>query len=69
MKTEKQKKPTKNDKNLGKRVKKFRKLAHLTQEQLAEKVNLSTKYIQFIETANPEPIFKHFAKNSPRSGH
>lgn len=49
---------TENDIKLGKRIKKYRKLAGLTQEELAEKLKLSTKYIQFIETANRKPSLK-----------
>jgi transcriptional regulator with XRE-family HTH domain len=49
---------TDNDKRLGNRIQKLRQKAGLKQEQLAEKVRLSTKYIQFIETARRIPSLK-----------
>lgn len=49
---------TKQDKRVGKRIKRYRKKAKMTQEQLAEKVRLSTKYIQFIETGKRVPSLK-----------
>lgn len=49
---------TDNDKRLGNRIQKLRQQADLKQEQLAEKVRLSTKYIQFIETARRIPSLK-----------
>jgi transcriptional regulator with XRE-family HTH domain len=49
---------TKNDKRLGKRIKKLRKAQKYTQEQLAEKVRVSTKYVQYIETAKRIPSLK-----------
>lgn len=49
---------TEKDKRLGKRIQKLRKEASLTQEQLAEKVKLSAKYIQFIESGNRVPSLK-----------
>ena len=49
---------TENDLKLGKRIKKYRKISGLTQEQLAEKVRLSTKYIQFIEVGTRKPSLK-----------
>jgi len=53
---------TENDKKLGRHIQKFRKKAKLTQEELANKVNLSTKYIQFIETAHRRPSLKTLHK-------
>jgi DNA-binding XRE family transcriptional regulator len=49
---------TKKDKRVGKGVKKFRKQTKMTQEQLAERVRLSTKYIQFIESGQRVPSLK-----------
>lgn len=49
---------TENDKKLGKKIQKLRKQADMTQEQLAERVRLSTKYIQFIENGNRIPSLK-----------
>lgn len=49
---------TENDKRLGKRIQKLREQSGLTQAQLAEKVRLTTKYIQFIETAHRVPSLK-----------
>jgi len=46
---------TKNDINLGKKIKKYRRKLGLTQEQLAEEVGLSQKYIQFIENGKRRP--------------
>ena len=49
---------TETDKRLGKKIQKLRKQAGFTQEQVAEKVKLSTKYIQFIEAGNRKPSLK-----------
>jgi transcriptional regulator with XRE-family HTH domain len=49
---------TENDSKLGKRIKKYRKIAGFTQDQLAEKVRLSTKYLQFIEAGSRKPSLK-----------
>lgn len=49
---------TKNDIRLAKRIKKYRKSENLTQEELAEKIKMSTKYIQFIETGKRKPSLK-----------
>ena len=40
---------------LAKNIKYYRKIAHLTQEQLAEKVETSTNYIGTIETGKKFP--------------
>lgn len=53
---------TKNDKRLGKRIQRLRKKAGLTQEQLAEKVGISMKYVQFIENARRIPALKTLYK-------
>lgn len=49
---------TKNDINLGKKIKKYRRKLGLTQEQLAEGTELSQKYIQFIENGKRKPSLK-----------
>jgi len=41
---------TRKDIALGKRIKRMRNKAGLTQEQLAEKVHVSTTHIGFVET-------------------
>ena len=53
---------TENDIRLGKEIKKSRKRMNLTQEQLAERLRLSTKYIQFMETGNRRPSLKTIYK-------
>lgn len=40
---------------LGARIKEIRKLRGLTQEQLAEKVDLATRYISLIEVGRSSP--------------
>lgn len=47
---------------LGKRVQKIRKLAGLTQEELAEKVNVSRAYIGYIEQARNTPSLELLEK-------
>ena len=47
---------------LGKRVQKMRKLAGLTQEELAEKVNVSRAYIGYIEQARNTPSLELLEK-------
>jgi transcriptional regulator with XRE-family HTH domain len=49
---------TKRDLRLGKSIKHFRKQQKLTQEKLAEKVRVTPKYIQFIESAKRKPSLK-----------
>lgn len=41
---------TQKDVDLGKRIRRFRKKAGLTQERLAEKVHVSTTHIGLVET-------------------
>lgn len=53
---------TKNDVRLGNKVKKCRKQVNLTQQELAERVKLSTKYIQFIENGKRKPSLKTIYK-------
>jgi len=40
---------------LGARIKELRKLRQITQEQLAEKVDLATRYISLIEVGRSSP--------------
>jgi len=47
---------------LGKRVQKRRKLMGLTQEDLAEKVNVSRAYIGYIEQARNTPSIELLEK-------
>ena len=50
---------------LGQRIRKFRKLNNLSQEQLAEKVNISTTHMSHIETGNTKlslPVFVDIAE-------
>lgn len=42
-------------KALGQRIKQFRKMAHFTQEELAEKINMDSKNLSRIETGNSYP--------------
>lgn len=45
---------------LGQRIREFRKLNNLSQEQLAERVNISTTHMSHIETGNTKlslPVF------------
>ena len=41
---------------LGRKIKEYRKKRRLTQEQLAESINTSYKYLQRIEGKNPPDI-------------
>ena len=49
---------------LGKRVNYLRRLANLTQSQLAEKANLSVNYVSEIETGIASPTLKTLLKLS-----
>lgn len=49
---------TKNDKRLGKSIKSLRRKSKLTQEQLADKIRVTPKYIQYIESAKRSPSLK-----------
>lgn len=53
---------TEQDIKLGKRLQKLRKGIGMTQDQLAEKLHLSTKYIQFIETGHRKPSLRTIYK-------
>ncbi len=43
---------------IGKRINYYRKQAHLTQEQLAEKVGLSPKHLSRLESGHHNPYFE-----------
>lgn len=49
---------TKQDYRLGRRLQKIRKQKGVTQEQLAEKVGVSTTWIGYIETGYRRPNLK-----------
>ena len=49
---------TKNDKRLGGSIKLLRRKSKMTQEQLAERVGVTPKYIQYIESAKRVPSLK-----------
>lgn len=49
---------TRDDVRLSKKIRDYRKRAGLTQEMLAEKLGLSSKYIQFIENGKRRPSLK-----------
>lgn len=53
---------TKKEIQLGKRIKKLRRKAGLTQEQLAEKVNVSTTHIGLVETGKRRVSLKTLQK-------
>jgi len=55
---------TKKDKLLGKSIKKLRRSQKLTQEELANKVRVTPKYIQFIESGNRKPSLRLLQKLS-----
>lgn len=47
---------------LGKNIKKFRKNAELTQEQLASKIRTSSTYVGYIEQGKRNPSLKTLDK-------
>lgn len=49
---------TNNDRRLGRNIRRLRRKDKLTQEQLAEKVKVTPKYIQYIESAKRIPSLK-----------
>lgn len=53
---------TQNDKKLGDRIQKLRKAAQLKQHEVAEKVGVSPKYIQYIESASRQPSLRTLYK-------
>lgn len=52
------KKVTEQDYRLGRKIQKIRKARGLTQEQLAEKVKVSTTFIGYVETGYRRPNLK-----------
>lgn len=53
---------TRQDYELGRRIQKIRKQRGLTQEQLAEKIRVSTTFIGYIETGYRVPNLKMIYK-------
>ena len=49
---------TKNDLRLGKSIKTLRKKSGLTQQELADRVKITQKYIQLLESARRVPSLK-----------
>ncbi len=52
----------KNEVRLGKNIRKYRRRAGLTQEQLSDKVKVTPKYIQYIESAKRTPSLRLLSK-------
>lgn len=57
-----QTKLTKRDSALGKRIKRLRKKAGLTQEELATKINVSTTHVGLVETGKRRMSLKTLQK-------
>ena len=55
-------KKTKQDYKLGRTIRKIRRVKGITQEQLAEKVGVSTTWIGYIETGFRRPNLKMIYK-------
>lgn len=55
-------KTTKQDYRLGRKIQKIRKSIGLSQEQLAERVNVSTTWIGYLETGYRVPNLKMIYK-------
>jgi len=53
---------TKKDLKLAKTIKRHRRLADLTQQELGDKVGVTQKYIQYLESANRTPSLKVLRK-------
>ncbi len=49
---------TKRDKKVAKKLHRFRKIKKLTQEQVAEKVKVTPKYIQYLEAGKRIPSLR-----------
>ena len=56
------KKITEQDYRLGRKIQKIRKVKGLTQEQLAEKIKVSTTFIGYVETGYRRPNLKMIYK-------
>jgi transcriptional regulator with XRE-family HTH domain len=59
---------TKQDIQLGKRIKRARKRRGLTQEKLAELVRVTPKYISYLEAAKYRPSLKLLYKLADKLG-
>lgn len=57
-----EKKVFEKDLKFGRRIKRYRKAAGLTQERLADKTNLSVTFIGLLETGKRKPSFKTLQK-------
>jgi len=53
---------TQNDRELGEQIQRLRKKAGLKQHEVAEKVGVSPKYIQYVEAAARQPSLKTLYK-------
>ena len=53
---------TQNDKRLGDQIQRLRKKTGLKQYEVAEKVGVSPKYIQYVEAATRKPSLKTLYK-------
>ncbi len=53
---------TEKDIRLGKKIKEYRKLAGITQEQLADKARLSLPFIGYLETGQKRPTLTSLKK-------
>ncbi len=56
------KKITEQDYRLGRKIQRIRKVKGLTQEQLAEKIKVSTTFIGYVETGYRRPNLKMIYK-------
>lgn len=59
---------TNRDRQLANRIKRLRKQRGLTQEQLAEQVGVTAKYIQYLEAAKYRPSLKLLYKLADKLG-
>lgn len=53
---------TKEDRKLGNKIRRARKAAGITQEQLSETVKITPKYVQYVERAKRNPSLKTLRK-------
>ena len=49
---------TKKDKRLGKNIRLYRKKLNLKQKDLAEKIDVTEKYVQYLESGSRKPSLK-----------
>lgn len=59
---------TKDKVRLGKNIRKYRRKAGFTQEQLSEKVKVTPKYIQYIEKARRTPSIRLLSRIARATG-